>query len=832
MGDGRGGGAEDDSWTDVEGAPPELVEAVPIRHGMVLGGRYAIEKIIGRGGSGVVVRAHDRDLRTAVAVKIVRAELAGQRVWAERLAREVRLARQIHHPHVCRVFDFQQADGRVFLVMELAEGGTLRDELRSGALAARPLAERIADARAVASALDAIHAAGIVHRDLTPQNLLRMADKRLVLSDFGLATDSSESTSIFGGTVAYMAPEVLRGGKSSFASDIWSLGALMYEIVFGDKPLWSEGAAPEMRAPALGRKLTGEERAVLETCRACTVKEAGRRIGSAGEAGRRVREGVGWRARARRLARSRQSLMLVGALTLAGAVAVGGPWLRQKHQPAPADASPLIVPTGEPADWTDVSTVLAEVPERIHCTRLLPDRRTLRFVWGTPARAEDIDIVTRKRIPSPLVLAAYAEGCPDLSPDGKRLVYQGHVKDGRAFAFVSERSDGKDAVPAVQTAEPSMSSEPTWLADGRTFSYDIDLRHMGAFSISSRHMYVLPLEASRPYVTAFRSVAGNVVFVAATLETGQTQVTGIQLPRLERAYTTFRLADFALDLRWFDADLYYVSAGASPQPGLVKVDPLHHTARRLGRIRRQLIRHPTFLEHSLLFVSIERVPCLAERTLNGAVTCRPFGAGIVDANHCGRDLIVGRETDNGRYVVERVDNTGAAVEVLGSGPLDGSPACLPSGDVWFFAKWEARTRIVRCDRRGCRTLLESNSSSLAVSPDGARLAFTTFDDKHPAVVWMNVDGGPLHTVTETETGCAPGWASARTLWVSRRRDGKIVWTEIDADTGVETGRVVPGLRDCSIGDPDPASPVNPDLPIVVRRQSQLRLVRNEHLTAK
>src|SRR6185369_15568456 len=143
MGDGRDRDAEDESWTDMEAVQPEVVEALPIRHGMVLGGRYAIEKIIGRGGSGVVVRAHDRDLQAPVAIKIVRAELAGQRVWAERLAHEVRLARQINHPHVCRVFDFEQAEGRAFLVMELAVNGSLRDELRSGALAARPLTERI-----------------------------------------------------------------------------------------------------------------------------------------------------------------------------------------------------------------------------------------------------------------------------------------------------------------------------------------------------------------------------------------------------------------------------------------------------------------------------------------------------------------------------------------------------------------------------------------------------------------------------------------------------------------------------------------------------------------
>ena len=101
--------------------------------------------------------------------------------------------------------------------MELATGGTLRDELRAGVTAARPLAARIADARAIAAGLGAIHAAGIVHRDISPQNALRMSDGRLVLSDFGLATDSFDgTTSIRGGTMAYMAPEVARGGRGEF----------------------------------------------------------------------------------------------------------------------------------------------------------------------------------------------------------------------------------------------------------------------------------------------------------------------------------------------------------------------------------------------------------------------------------------------------------------------------------------------------------------------------------------------------------------------------------------------------------------------------------------
>ena len=247
------------------------------------------------------------------------------------------------------------------------------------------MAERIADARAVASALAAIHAAGIVHRDVTPQNMLRMGDGRLVLSDFGLATDASESTSVHGGTVAYMAPEVMRGGKASVASDIWALGVVMHEMVFGVKPRWSGAAdAGEMLAPELGRKLTEEERVVLDACRACTAKEPARRIANAEAAGRLLTERRAWWARLRV---SRRPLRFGVALVLAAGGAVGlvrtPPRSSDARPSAPAE-SPLIVPTGEPADWTDVSTVIAEVPGRIHCTRLLPDQRTIRFVWGTP----------------------------------------------------------------------------------------------------------------------------------------------------------------------------------------------------------------------------------------------------------------------------------------------------------------------------------------------------------------------------------------------------------------------------------------------------------------
>jgi hypothetical protein len=105
----------------------------------------------------------------------------------------------------------------------------------------------------------------------------------------------------------------------------------------------------------------------------------------------------------------------------------------------------------------------------------------------------------------------------------------------------------------------------------------------------------------------------------------------------------------------------------------------------------------------------------------------------------------------------------------------------------------------------------------------------SIDKRGSIVQWISADGGEPHDVAETETTCQVGWATADTIWVSRRRGRKIVWTEVEADTGHETGRTVPGTRDCNDSRPDPASPVNADLSIVYDQTSQIRLVPHEHL---
>jgi len=230
--------SDKNSVTEVGEEPFVRERPLEIARGAVLAGRYQVEEIIGKGGSGVVLRVFDRTVQSVVALKVLKAELARDAKWDKRFSRELRLGRPIQHPNVCRIFDIGEADGHRFLTMELATGGSLRDELKRRPALERPLEERLGDARAAIDGLAAIHGAGVVHRDFKPDNLLRMGDGRLVLSDFGLATDAATApgATVLIGTPHYMAPEVLAGEPATSRSDVWALGVVLHEIFFGQRP--------------------------------------------------------------------------------------------------------------------------------------------------------------------------------------------------------------------------------------------------------------------------------------------------------------------------------------------------------------------------------------------------------------------------------------------------------------------------------------------------------------------------------------------------------------------------------------------------------------------
>jgi len=208
-----------------------------LRAGSLVGKRYRLERLLGGGGMALVYGARDERLDRPVAVKVLADNLAEQPEIRRRFLREAQLAAQLAHPNVVAVYDAGEQDGRPYIVMEYADGESLAEELRRrGRL---PAHEASALAAQVAGGLAHAHLAGIVHRDVKPANLIR-ANGSVKIADFGIAhaveaTRLTQAGTVLG-TAAYLAPEQALGGEVTPASDVYGLGAVLYELLAGRPP--------------------------------------------------------------------------------------------------------------------------------------------------------------------------------------------------------------------------------------------------------------------------------------------------------------------------------------------------------------------------------------------------------------------------------------------------------------------------------------------------------------------------------------------------------------------------------------------------------------------
>ena len=216
--------------------------------GTLLAGRYRIIALLGRGGMGEVYRADDLTLEQGVALKFLPESVAGNESALARFRNEVRVARQVSHPNVCRVYDFGEIEGQAFLSMEYVDGEDLASLLRR--IGRLPADKGVEIARKLCAGLAAAHEKGVLHRDLKPSNVMLDSRGQVLLTDFGLAglAEQMSGAEARNGTPAYMAPEQLSGKEVTVQSDIYALGLVLYEIFTGRRPFEANSLAELTRA--------------------------------------------------------------------------------------------------------------------------------------------------------------------------------------------------------------------------------------------------------------------------------------------------------------------------------------------------------------------------------------------------------------------------------------------------------------------------------------------------------------------------------------------------------------------------------------------------------
>jgi serine/threonine protein kinase/Tol biopolymer transport system component len=434
-------------------------------------GEYEITARLGEGGMGVVYRARDTRLDRDVALKLVADRHVTADGGARRLRHEARAAARLNHPNICTVHEVATIDGATCIAMELIEGTSLRSALASGPL---PPDRVMRIGQQVADALEHAHTHGVVHRDLKSANVMLRPDDRVKVIDFGIAerrvrpgdeteTARSRTTDGFMGTLAYAAPELLQGSPPDAASDIWSLGVVLYEMAAGRLPFdgrtESDLAAAILRDP--WRPLpAATPPALARIIERCLARLPHARQARAGEVASALEVASG--AQPTRATVTRRRLAAV-ALTAAAVLAIAVPAIYLRSDD---DRS-----TGEPVRFKNPIQVTNAVGVE-ESPAWSPDGRTLAYSGSaTGGLNEDWDIWVAQP-------GGGGEPFNRTAGVGGRNLFPAWSPDGSSIAFWSSRDGGGCYVMPVLGGSPRLivstnnlhPGPPQWSADSSLLS--------------------------------------------------------------------------------------------------------------------------------------------------------------------------------------------------------------------------------------------------------------------------------------------------------------------------------------------------------------------------
>jgi len=690
---------------------------MPLEPGTRLG-PYEVLGTLGAGGMGKVLRARDTRLDREVALKVLPAS------WA--LA-EARAAAGLKHPGIAAVYDVGEDAGVAYMVSELVEGRTLRDMLADGPLPQRQavdLAAQIADAAAAA------HAAGITHRDLKPENILVMGGGRIKILDFGLArqapgvsggeagTQAVTRDGVIQGTVGYMSPEQARGRPVDARSDLFSIGAILYEMLTGLCPFARESVADTLSAVLKEEPAEPPPEvspALREIVARCLVKEAAHRFQSAAD-----------------LAFALRTLALV----------------------SPAPAAP---PASQRRDWALGVFAVACVAMAAATWLLKP---------GTRQPVYDI---------TPLTAFTGSERHPSLSPDGKQLAFVWEGEPAGPYGIYVKQVDG-GAQPLRVSAAGVTADYPCWSADGSRLAY---LRTEGArqsiyvapaigggerrlAQFVAREAGALDWSPNAKWIAATASDGDAESVFLISAESGERRRLVPAPPKAVDRNPAFspdgRMLVFVRVTSPFNNRVYRVrlrSDGTANGEARLVGERTWNTQSVDWMPDNRHVVIPVHIGARLQFWSLAvfggeavRLPLELPRETGGSgdaqISIRAGRMAITQANAQG---------DIGRLVWNEAARRWEAAEFYSSSRSDTEPQVSPDGKRLVFSSTRTGYReIWRSEADGSLALELTNFRGLRVgsprwSPDGQTVVFDAYAEGHTDLWTVSSEGGPPHRLT-------------------------------------------------------------------------------------
>jgi tRNA A-37 threonylcarbamoyl transferase component Bud32 len=746
------------------------IESEEFKPSAVIGGRFKIVQLIGRGGMGEVYQAEDLQLGGYVALKNIRPELLDNSQAVERFKREIQLAKKVTHPNVCRIYDVgfhpssTDPNAKIFLTMELLEGQTLSSRLAAGPMStaeALPLIQQMADA------LGAAHRAGIVHRDFKSGNVMLMSGpmgSRAVVMDFGLARTANESegapvnpvtqTGGIAGTPDYMAPEQLTSGSITPATDINAFGIVIYEMVTGRRPfqghtpfeiaarrLHEIPQSPRRFSPGLEPHWEG---AILR----CLSRRPEDRFQNTSDLLAALSGEGAFRRTPRKWGRALAAGGALGTLALAAGVLV----LRYptKHLTERVQWQQL-------TDFSDAATDPS----------LSPDGRMLAFKLGGSWFMKPGQIYVKllpDGRPVQLTHDSFSKMTPVFSPDGSRLVYS-LARPGSDSWEIWEASvlpDGREPQPMLSNAEGL-----TWIDKQHIlFSQKMGAPLMGIVTstesrTASRNVYVPQNSKWMAHFSALSPDHKQVLIVE--MQPGPS--------RHESDFLPCRLVPFdgpSQGLQVGPVASHCIAAAWSPDGRWMyfsaRVDDKFHLWRQRpeGGAPEQITSGPTEEE---------------------GLAMAPDGRSVITSVGVDQTTV-------------RVHDANGEHQISGEGDASG-PQFAPDGKQVYYRTASDLWVTELASGRAERVLPGVSVAGYALSPDGKSIAYVTTDGR----LWYSLVDRQTPPMMLAQQGSAPQFSFSGDIFF---RSGSILYRIHPDGTGM---REVPG----NPGDPKlPISPMSPD----------------------